>query len=448
MLMLYHFYRQTELDGIILFAFLSCILYILSAPKNKFLSIRKYTLLSTLTYALCYTPVQQLHLIPFTPVVYGQLSPYWYYFFCTIVISLLWAHFLLQTSFVSKFTYVLFFMAFIQLYKIVCQPLYLQEGRMDANLYCLLDLLTSFFLYLLLFLLALLFKRLKLSSTIRLLPRRSFFALYFPVSFLLYYAFLTNTKHMSYDDPILAVIILTNLPIIYYLLSHVIQAYEEQRRLDSALTQTKSQLARYRFSLELEEQLKKERHELKNNYFYIQTLLKEKKYERLDIYLEKMIGENLSLMNLLQTGNTLMDYILNRKIKEAHKYHIKIYTEIIVPEHLSIDDDILCTILLNLIDNAIEASKNEEAPDIHLTMKCSQSYLICKISNKISHDILALNPNLHTTKTEQGSHGLGIKIVSNAVQKCSGIFNYTVEEGYFNANVMLPLDTNFNRSTP
>ena len=97
----------------------------------------------------------------------------------------------------------------------------------------------------------------------------------------------------------------------------------------------------------------------------------------------------MSKLTDIQTGNTLIDYLLNRKIQEAQKLHVKTYTEIIIPGQLSINEEVLCTILLNLLDNAIEASKQEDTPDIQIVIKCVQNYLLCKISNKVSSNILS-----------------------------------------------------------
>lgn len=148
----------------------------------------------------------------------------------------------------------------------------------------------------------------------------------------------------------------------------------------------------------------------------------------------------MSKLTDIQTGNTLIDYLLNRKIQEAQKFHIKTYTEIIIPGQLSINEEVLCTILLNLLDNAIEASKQEDTPDIQIVIKCVQNYLLCKISNKVSSNILSENPSLPTSKADVSNHGLGIKIIRSAVESQNGLLNFECEKGYFTASVMLPFN--------
>ena len=141
----------------------------------------------------------------------------------------------------------------------------------------------------------------------------------------------------------------------------------------------------------------------------------------------------------VSTGNTMIDYIINRKIIEARKQHIKIYTEIILPKELPVDEEKFCTIFLNLFNNAQEACQNIADPDIHIVMKCVKNYLCCEIRNKVEPEAIKSNPYLQTTKEDSESHGLGLKIVRDAIDECDGIFQTSLSGNYFLSQFMLPL---------
>lgn len=439
--MFYAFYRQFELDGIIIAIFLAYILYILCGPKKKTTTSFSYILCNVLLFAFSYYGFYAILSIFYDFRTATAIHPYWYFFICMTGSAVVSSVLLLQGSPFVKLVYTLFFMSSIQLYKNICSPLYNLEGTIPAEIYTRLDLLTSILLFVLLFFLSRLFYKIRITSSLNFVPKKFYITLYFPISILLFYGLVTsgNTFFLAYSEPFLASMILSNLPFIYYLYASIIKAYEEQRTLDLALTQTKAQLSRFRFSIELEERLKKERHEIKNNYFYIQTLLAEEKYDELAHYLQEIIGERLESLGSISTGNTMMDYLLNKKIDLAHKYHIKTYTEVLVPEKLNVNDDLLCTILLNLLDNAIEASRKETNPDIHIAIRCTNGYLTCKISNKSQTNVLLENPNFITTKKDTKNHGLGMKIVKDAIKKANGMFHASMEENYFSVTVMLPL---------
>ena len=114
-------------------------------------------------------------------------------------------------------------------------------------------------------------------------------------------------------------------------------------------------------------------------------------------------------------------------------------TNVLLPETLSIQEQDLCALLLNLIDNAIDASKKEEQGDIHISIGIAKKYLSVQIKNKSSEDILVHNPTLKTIKSDSIYHGFGLQIIRQIVQKYNGIFDTSMESGYFCASVMLAL---------
>ena len=57
----------------------------------------------------------------------------------------------------------------------------------------------------------------------------------------------------------------------------------------------------------------------------------------------------------------------------------------------------------------------------------------------MSYDVLSENPKLKTSKKDSSYHGLGMKIVKRAVRNSNGIFDITMECGYFVATVMVPV---------
>jgi sensor histidine kinase YesM len=135
----------------------------------------------------------------------------------------------------------------------------------------------------------------------------------------------------------------------------------------------------------------------------------------------------------------MIDYIINRKIIEARKQHIKIYTEIMLPKDLSVDEEKFCTVFLNLFNNAVEACQQVTDPDIHIIMKCIRNYLSCEIRNKVDPEKIAANPDLATTKPDKENHGLGLKIVRDTLDECDGIFKSSLEGNYFVSQFMIPL---------
>lgn len=138
--------------------------------------------------------------------------------------------------------------------------------------------------------------------------------------------------------------------------ARTVQRYEEQRKMTLQLARSDARLEKYRTTAEMQETLRKERHELKNRYFYIQTLVRQNKLDELEKYLETITKDDLTNLNQVDTGNVLLDYLLNHELREARQRKIPTVVEVVLSAQLALDEHALCTVLLNLLDNAIEAS--------------------------------------------------------------------------------------------
>ena len=80
-----------------------------------------------------------------------------------------------------------------------------------------------------------------------------------------------------------------------------------------------------------------------------------KKFRELDDYLGTLEQDLDSIDIAIRTGNVSLDAILSSKVSIARKNNIEVNCTAKVPGELKITDVHLCTIVGNLLDNAIEA---------------------------------------------------------------------------------------------
>jgi sensor histidine kinase regulating citrate/malate metabolism len=100
----------------------------------------------------------------------------------------------------------------------------------------------------------------------------------------------------------------------------------------------------------------------------------------------------------------------------------------------------LCSLLFNLWDNALEASAKVAQPDIRFSMREDGGYLKISIRNRVEGSVLQQNPNLRTTKQDARSHGIGMSMIRSVVSQYNGHMKLTEEEGYFVVTMMLAVD--------
>ena len=98
----------------------------------------------------------------------------------------------------------------------------------------------------------------------------------------------------------------------------------------------------------------------------------------------------------------------------------------------------ICTIIANLLDNAVEAYNDKlDNYDIEINLDSINNSYRIEISNPIEKSVLAYNSRLKTSKTDVKNHGLGIKSVKRRAEKYNGNAEFTEENNRFVARVWL-----------
>ena len=181
------------------------------------------------------------------------------------------------------------------------------------------------------------------------------------------------------------------------------------------------------------------RHDMKNKLLLIGQLITNGETDKAI----KMCGacrEEIEAAKLLvNSENFLLNAILNSKLAGAKEKHIQTEIVITTTQFDDIEDIDLCSILGNLLDNAIEAVQKEpkEHRIIKILMGQTGGYRSIRIQNTIGASVLKQNPQLRTTKKNKQIHGLGLLSVRRTVEKYGGEFHCYEEDGFFCCVVIL-----------
>lgn len=224
----------------------------------------------------------------------------------------------------------------------------------------------------------------------------------------------------------------------YFLFIRLATELEIQMKLELENQTLAFQLRQMESAEAMMDEVRKARHELRSNCFMVNALLEEKKYDELHDVLQKALGSPLIHGMEVSTGNRLVDMLLSTKVNEAGQLGIPIVLHVVLPENLSIDQQMLCSLLTNLLDNAIEASRQVRSPDIDCSMRMVKGYLAIEVRNKVDGSVLEKNPRLLTSKLDRANHGLGIKIIRQIVRRCDGNIEFWEDMGRFVVTIMLP----------
>lgn len=193
-----------------------------------------------------------------------------------------------------------------------------------------------------------------------------------------------------------------------------------------------------------DKEIRRFRHDYKNHMIVVKAYLESGRMNDAREYISSIDGSINGVMNRIRTGNFVSDALLNSKATVAAKTQTSIsFSGYIPPTGIRSDD--LCTVLSNLIDNAIEACEKVSGDrSIAVEAKCTDRYLILSITNPT---VVKSSNKLRTSKKDTVNHGLGIKNVERAIKRYNGILSLNNEDNIFTADVKLAFDESVNEQT-
>ena len=180
------------------------------------------------------------------------------------------------------------------------------------------------------------------------------------------------------------------------------------------------------------------KHDMKNHLMVIASYLNAQDLESAKTYTSDILGKLNTMHSYVETGNLLMNHILNEKLSFAREKGISIKAEIENLTFSKLKHIDFSAMLSNLLDNAIEASIGQTNPEMTLTIVKRKGYETIIIKNKVQESVLKNNPELKSTKENATTHGLGILQVKAIVNANNGLFDFYEEGHFFCASVFIP----------
>ncbi len=184
--------------------------------------------------------------------------------------------------------------------------------------------------------------------------------------------------------------------------------------------------------------LRKLRHDFKDNFSVIYTLMKNNNVELAMKHIEKNVGALSETEIFIQTNNDIVNAVINAKLSTAKSLGID-STCLSVMDFDGIDDLDLCRLLSNMLENSITAciSIKEGEKRIYLKITDDEYNYMFNLKNTIESSVIENNRNLETTKSEKELHGFGTQIIKDISLKYNGRCDFYEEEGCFCCNVVL-----------
>lgn len=208
-----------------------------------------------------------------------------------------------------------------------------------------------------------------------------------------------------------------------------------KRRTELKVLLQKNQLALESYeNLRLQsEEVRMLRHDTMKHYLLLQSMLKENPQQISD-YIEELIGHAKQIRPVISCKNQTLNILLNGKLNAAKAKGIQIELDRCdAPEKLPLSDPELCSLILNILDNAINAASVSCKPFIKLDFHCKGQHFVFSCENSMPKQI-------EQKKAPTPEHGYGLKIIRQ-IMKHFGDNMVSVEQNgsIYRITVVIPL---------
>ncbi|MGN1147594.1 MAG: sensor histidine kinase [Lachnospiraceae bacterium] len=212
-------------------------------------------------------------------------------------------------------------------------------------------------------------------------------------------------------------------------------------RLENRAREAEDYLAMQLRLLELEktdrEEIRQLRHDLNNHLQVIQELCTNKNYAEASSYAAGLSGKMDVSKQIHMTGNQVADIVLSAKREEAIRKGIRFLCEGDFRELQEMEPIDVCTILSNVLDNALEAASQVEDGEIAVHGILHKNFYTLCVTNTVKKNISIRHNRITTTKQDKHRHGIGLASVASVVEKYNGEYLLSCENKCFTVKVIL-----------
>ena len=190
----------------------------------------------------------------------------------------------------------------------------------------------------------------------------------------------------------------------------------------------------------LMEDFHRERHDLINKLIVLKNEIEQGEKENVIREIDKIIENNHTENYISDSGNQVIDALLNTKYSIAKENGIQFLLKIFIPEELPVNQCDLGVVLGNALDNAIEATEKctGNNKDIEIAMGIKKQSLVFVIKNPYEGSLKQdKSGKLISTKNDFRRHGYGISSIQKVADKYGGDVIIETQDGKFVLTVMM-----------
>ena len=219
---------------------------------------------------------------------------------------------------------------------------------------------------------------------------------------------------------------------LFLYVENMLEKEEEVQNLRLMQVRTQNQMNLYRGMQKNYEQHRRMMHDYKNQLNCIQGMVSGGQSKEALEYISKLTGSIRSNADYVNTNHTVVNVVLNQKYQEAYEKGITITMAVNDMSGLTMSEEEIVILLVNLIDNAMEACERlTHDKIIQFKMMLEDDQLVLSIRNPVEEAVKIKGKLVPTSKRDGAQHGIGLMNVDSVIRKNGGTSVIKCEDGWF-----------------
>lgn len=264
-------------------------------------------------------------------------------------------------------------------------------------------------------------------------PVLAFAACGYLAALYLQYTILGQALALSQQQMRVSLVLVTLLFLAYLVLRlHLLKEAQRRTALEKSLLAKNYELAQASYAANA-----KLYHDMHGHFALLAHYLEGGEIIEAQRYLARLTEGATSGSVTHYTGIEAIDFILTQKLNDAQAQGIHVTANAEFPKDCAIDPVDLCTILTNLLDNAIRAAAACPDGTLSLSIRRFRQTILIRVTNSAMAPPRTAGRRLLTTKRDAAHHGWGLASVKSAAEKYDGTLETSYEDGQFSASMLL-----------
>lgn len=230
---------------------------------------------------------------------------------------------------------------------------------------------------------------------------------------------LVKTEDDFYERSFILLICILGILIlsIGFILGNVIvdnQRYKELEEANYRLFMT--QVSHFEEIKQKNIEMQKYRHDFQSHIICLNYLLEQGDVTESIKYIESMKVNLGSWEEKFQSGNDVVDAILNEQARVSKIHNILFEADGVLPSNINISNYDLCIIFSNILNNAVEsAMMSVKEKYVKIKLGAFNGYINIVVKNSSE-----IKSGFKTTKSDKDNHGYGLIILRECIERLNG----------------------------